>query len=145
MRNRSRNLGRVVQGINIAQLNLSTLMNRILDPMGLNTSQLTVLAHFSNQPNKTRTITSIAKAVDMNQPTVTKIVAYLMNQGWLSGISDPSDARKKLLSITPQGLGLVIEAYGQLTPAIDQAFVSLDDEQVELLLNSLSQLKHVDH
>ncbi|NOR73340.1 MAG: hypothetical protein GQ467_05690, partial [Mariprofundaceae bacterium] len=51
MSSRSRNLGLVIQGIHSAQQNLSMLINRMLDPMGLNMSQLTVLAHFSNRPN----------------------------------------------------------------------------------------------
>jgi DNA-binding MarR family transcriptional regulator len=140
MSSRSRNLGQIVQGIQMAQQNLSTLINRIVEPMGMNISQLTVLAHFSNRPNKTRTITSITAAVEMNQPSVTKIVSHLTGKGWLSREADPSDARKKSLKITPEGLGVVIRAYGELTPAIDEAFASLSDEQARQLQILLQQL-----
>ena len=140
MGSRSRNLGHIVQGIQIAQQNLSLLINRILDPMGLNISQLTVLAYFSNQPNRYQTVTSITAAVDMNQPAVTKIVSYLIRAGWLSKESDPADARKKLLKISSEGLGLVIRAYGKLTPEIDRAFVSLSDQQIDELKQGLKSL-----
>ncbi len=140
MSSRSRNLGQIVQGIQTAQQKLSTLINRTLDPMGLNISRLTVLALFSNQPNKTRTITSITSAANMNQPTVTKIVGYLVRQAWLSTESDPLDARKKSLKITPEGLGVVIRAYGKLTPVIDQVFASLSDQQVDELKQGLERL-----
>lgn len=90
MSSRSRNLGQIVQGIHTAQQNLSTLINRTLDPMGLNMSQLTVLSYFSNRPNRCQTITSITAAVNMNQPAVTKIVSYLMSEGWLTTEPDPA-------------------------------------------------------
>jgi DNA-binding MarR family transcriptional regulator len=140
MNSRSRNLGLVIQGIHSAQKNLSTLINRIIDPIGLNMSQLTVLAHFSNRPNKPETITSIVNAVDMNQPAVTKIVSYLIGEGWLSTEPDPSDARKKRLKITAEGLGIVIKAYGELTPVVDEACASLSDEQARQLQILLQQL-----
>ncbi|MES0370964.1 MAG: MarR family transcriptional regulator [Mariprofundaceae bacterium] len=142
MSSRSRNLGQIVQGIHIAQQNLSMLINRTLDPMGLNMSRLTVLAHFSNQPNRCQTITSITHAVDMNQPAVTKIVSYLISKGWLSTQSDSADARKKLLKISSEGLGLVIKAYGKLTPEIDQVFASLSDQQVGELKQGLKELNN---
>jgi DNA-binding MarR family transcriptional regulator len=141
MSSRSRNLGQIVQGIQMAQQNLSTLINRIVDPMGMNISQLTVLAHFSNRPNKIQTITSIAAAVDMNQPSVTKIVGHLTGKGWLSREADSSDARKKQLKITAEGLGIVIRAYKELTPAIGEAFASISDEQarqLQILLNQIN-------
>jgi DNA-binding MarR family transcriptional regulator len=140
MSSRSRNLGQIVQGIQMAQQNLSTLINRIVDPMGMNMSQLTVLAHFSNRPNKTQTITSIAAAVEMNQPSVTKIVSHLTGKGWLSREADSSDARKKALNITSAGLGMVIKAYGELSPAIDLAFHSCSDQQIEELKQGLNRL-----
>ncbi len=142
MNSRSRNLGLVVQGIHSAQQSLSALINRIVEPMGLNMSQLTVLAHFSNQPNRCQTITVTAHAVKMNQPTVTKIASYLISREWLSGERDPADARKKQLKVTAKGLGVVIRAYGELTPAIDEAFTSLSDEQVRQLHILLNQLNN---
>lgn len=108
--------------------------------MGLNMSQLTVLAYFSNRPNKYQTITSITAAVDMNQPAVTKIVSYLISERWLSTESDSGDARKKLLKISSEGLGLVIKAYGKLSPEIDQAFAALSDQQVDELKQGLKRV-----
>ncbi|MDT8377083.1 MAG: MarR family transcriptional regulator [Mariprofundaceae bacterium] len=140
MRSRSRNLGLVVQGINTAQQNLSTLIGQILDPLGLNMSRLTVLARFSGRPSQGQTVSSIAATVHMNQPTVTKIVSYLIEKAWLTTEPDSTDARKKTLKITPAGLGVVIKAYGELSPAIDQAFHAFNDEQIAALRQGLSRL-----
>ena len=141
MSNRSRNLGQIVQSIQFSQQNLSTLINRIIHPMGLNMSQLTVLTHFSNRPNQSQTVSSIVAAVNMNQPAVTKIVSYLIKQAWLTSEADSADARKRPLKITPAGLGMVIRAYGELSPAIDAVFSPISDEQarqLQILLNHLN-------
>ncbi|MDX8403818.1 MAG: hypothetical protein R8K54_05370, partial [Mariprofundaceae bacterium] len=64
----------------------------------------------------------------------------LVREGWLSTAPDVVDARKKLLKISPEGLGLVIKAYGRLSPEIDQAFALLNDKQVAELKQGLNQL-----
>jgi len=128
--------------MNRTQQKLLMLINRILDPMGLNMSRLTVLSLFSNRPNQSQTITSIVAAVNMNQPTVTKIASQLIDNGWLTTEEDPGDARKKTLKVTAEGLSVVIQAYGKLTPVIDRAFAAVSDEQVGQLLTILGQLSH---
>ncbi len=142
MNSRSRNLGLVVQGIHSAQQSLSALINRIVEPMGLNMSRLTVLTLFSNRPNQSQTVSSIVAAANMNQPTVTKIISYLIEQAWLTTELDPTDARKRLLNITPAGLGTVIRAYTELSPAIDRACLPLNDEQIGQLNHLLSKLNN---
>ncbi len=138
MSNRSRNLGQLVKAIHIAEQNLTLRINRALAPLALNRSQLSVLACFSNQPNRNQTVSSLVSAVELNQPAVTKIVGYLIGQGWLVHQLDPNDARRRSLTITPAGLGIVIAAYKTLTPIVDGVFEALvDDEIVQLtrLLN----------
>ena len=138
--NRSRNLGQLIKALHSTELQLSARINRSLAALGLNRSQLSTLACFSSQPNRSQTITSLAAAVDMNQPAVTKIVSYLVEREWLVTAADPSDARKRSLRITPQGLGVVIKAYGELTPTIDDAFTAFDDDDIQWLLAKLHQL-----
>ncbi|HKI60245.1 MAG TPA: hypothetical protein VKA23_04355, partial [Mariprofundaceae bacterium] len=65
MSNRSRNLSLLVKAVHTAELNLSALINRALAPMGISRSQLSVLARFSTQPNRSQTITSLVSGVDM--------------------------------------------------------------------------------
>jgi len=142
MRNRSRNLGLLVKAVHTTELNLSALINRSLAPMGISRSQLSVLARFTIQPNKSQTITSLVSGVDMNQPAVTKIVSVLIDRGWLISEADLEDARKKWLKITPEGLGTVIKAYGLLTPAIDSACEGLSDEELDQLQILLARFNH---
>lgn len=142
MSNRSRNLGLLVKAVHTAELNLSALINRALVPMGINRSQLTILARFSSQPNRSQTITSLAAGVDMNQPAVTKIVSVLMDKNWLIAEADQRDARKKSLNITSEGMGMVIKAYGVLTPAIADAFDGLSDEEMAQLQQLLERVNN---
>jgi len=139
MSSRSRNLGLLVKAVHTAELNLSALINRSLAPMGISRSQLSVLARFTIQPNRSQTITSLVTGVDMNQPAVTKIVSVLIDRGWLVAEADSIDARKKWLKITPEGLGTVIKAYGLLTPAIDGACEGLSDGELDQLQTLLER------
>lgn len=140
MSERSRKLGQIIMGLNRAQQGLTLLLNQELAPLGLNLNRLTILARFASQPNKSQSITALVQATGMNQPNVTKIVSHLIAQEWLVTQVDPQDARRKALRITPAGVALVIRAYGKATPAIDQAFEQLSDEQIQHLFSGLEQL-----
>lgn len=139
MSSRSRKLGLLVKSVHTAEQNLSALINRALTRMGINRSQLTILARFSIQPNKSQTITSLVAAEGMNQPAVTKIVSVLLDKNWLIAEADQRDARKKSLKITSEGMGVVMKAYGLLTPAIDDAFDGLSDEEIDQLQQLLEK------
>jgi len=139
MSRRSRNLGQLVKAIHIAEQNLTLRINHVLAPLALNRSQLSVLACFSNQPNRIQTISSLVSSVELKQPAVTKIVSYLIEQGWLEHRPDPDDARRRALKITPAGLGIVFTAYSALTPVVNEVFESLDDDEMVQLTRLLNR------
>ena len=49
------------------------------------------------------TISRLAQEVLSKQPTVTKLVQRMGEQGWLALRSDPDDQRRTLVSVTPAG------------------------------------------
>ena len=53
------------------------------------------------------TITQLAHEVLSKQPTVTKLVQRMGEQGWLALQDDPADQRRTLVSVTPAGRRLV--------------------------------------
>ena len=140
MVDRARSLGQIVTGLNRAQQRLTLAINQVLAADGLNMTRLTILSRFTVRPNSSLTVSGIVAGSNINQPTVTKAVARLIEQGWLEHSADPADARKKVLRITPAGLGAVIRAYGKITPLLDERFGALDDEQVVQLLKSVDLL-----
>lgn len=142
MVDRARKLGQIVMGLNRAQQRLTLAINQVLATEGLNMTRLTILSRFTVRPNSSLTVSSIVASSSINQPTVTKAVARLIEQGWLLHSTDPTDARKKVLKISPAGLSAVIRAYGKTTPLLHKRFGTLDDEQVAQLLESVELLNH---
>jgi DNA-binding MarR family transcriptional regulator len=60
------------------------------------------------------TVSQLAHEVLSKQPTVTKLVQRMGEQGWLALRDDPADQRRTLVSVTPAGRRLV-------RPLVDKA------------------------
>jgi len=60
------------------------------------------------------TVSQLAHEVLSKQPTVTKLVRRMGEQGWLALRDDPADQRRTLVSVTPAGKRLV-------RPLVDKA------------------------
>lgn len=140
MVDRARNLGQIVMGLNRAQQRLMLAINQALAAEGLNMTRLNILSRFTARPNNSLTVGAIVANSGIKQPTVTKAVAWLIEQGWLVHHPDPADARKKVLKISPEGLGAVIRAYGKITPLLHERFQALDDDQVAQVLEGVDHL-----
>jgi DNA-binding MarR family transcriptional regulator len=52
------------------------------------------------------TVTGIHKATGIPIPTVSRSVAHLQREGWLSEQEDPDDGRKRLICLSPHSLEL---------------------------------------
>lgn len=55
---------------------------------------------------KTCCVTAIHVATNIPIPTVSRAVANLQNDGWLSERRDPDDGRKRIISMNPSALKL---------------------------------------
>lgn len=53
------------------------------------------------------TVTDLALEVLAKQPTVTKLVQRMAEQGWLALLADPADQRRTLVTASPAGKRLV--------------------------------------
>ena len=53
------------------------------------------------------TVTELALEVLAKQPTVTKLVQRMAEQGWLALLADPGDQRRTLVTASPAGKRLV--------------------------------------
>src|SRR5690606_6936268 len=62
---------------------LSYQIEKALRPLELNLTQMSLLNHFSWQPDRAQTITELAKVMGINQPGITKAVGTLVDKGCL--------------------------------------------------------------
>jgi DNA-binding MarR family transcriptional regulator len=60
------------------------------------------------------TVSALAREVLSKQPTVTKLVQRMCDQGWLALQADPGDQRRTLVAVTARGRKLV-------SPLVDEA------------------------
>jgi len=120
---------------------LSYQIEKALRPLELNLTQMSLLNHFSWQPDRAQTITELAKVMGINQPGITKAVGTLVDKGCLVKEDSAEDARVKLVKITGAGLGLLNQARAACYPSIEQTFGALDDAELQAFTGSLNKLK----
>jgi len=132
---------RIVNWIGIIDQLASTDANRLLRPLGLQKPQFIVLNHFSHRPDETKTITSIARALQQPQPGVTKNVQKLVAKGWLRERANGGDGRSKLLALTPAGLAKHRATIAALVPGLARAFADWPEKDQRTLFALLDRLK----
>lgn len=72
---------------------------------GLSSIEWRVLATLHDSPPQT--VSQLALEVLSKQPTVTKLVQRMVDQGWVQLLADPLDQRRTLVAATPAGRKLV--------------------------------------
>ncbi len=54
-------------------------------------------------------VTALHKLTGIPIPTVSRSVAHLQSEGWLSEQRDPNDGRKRIISLGPRSLGRIYD------------------------------------
>jgi DNA-binding MarR family transcriptional regulator len=87
------------------------------------------------------TVKSIAQKLDVAKSRVTKLVDGLVQKGFLERISDPKDARIKLISVSPDGEEISgrIEAFHK--DIHRQILIQMDDGERKRILSYLETLR----
>jgi DNA-binding MarR family transcriptional regulator len=88
------------------------------------------------------TISQLAHDVLAKQPTVTKLVQRMGEQGWLALQDDPADQRRTLVSVTPAGRRLVKPLVEKARDHEARLLRSLGASEKLALLKLLEKLTH---
>lgn len=88
------------------------------------------------------TISQLADEVLSKQPTVTKLVQRMGEQGWLSLQDDPADQRRTLVAVTPAGKRLVKPLVAQARQHETRVLRSLGAAEKAALRQLLEKLRH---
>jgi DNA-binding MarR family transcriptional regulator len=70
----------------------------------LNEARVMVQIIHSQLNGQTCSVTGLHKATGIPIPTVSRAVANLQREGWLSDSRDPNDGRKRIISFGPRSL-----------------------------------------
>ena len=110
----------------------------LLRHFGLTGPQLIILKEISDR--KEVSISEIAKAVSLGQPTVTGILERIENRGLIIRRRSKSDKRKVLISITETCQTLMKKAPPPMQEHFIDSFTSLQDWEQSMILASLQRI-----
>ena len=86
-------------------------------------------------------IGTLAKSLGVSQPGVTRNVAQLAEQGFVSLSKGTKDKRQKIVSLSPAGRDVVDHGRSQVWPQIEQGLQEILTEEPGTLLDHLDRLE----
>ena len=107
---------------------------------GLSSIEWRVLATLHD--SEPLTVSQLANEILSKQPTVTKLVQRMADQGWVALTADPTDQRRTLVSATAAGRRLVkplVEAAKQHEARILRALGATEKVALRKLLEKITQ------
>jgi DNA-binding MarR family transcriptional regulator len=105
---------------------------------GLSSVQWRVLATLHD--GAPLTVSALAREVLSKQPTLTKVVQRMSEQGWVALLADPTDQRCTLVGITPAGTALVLPLVAQARAHEAHALSALGQKEKAALRSLLEKL-----
>ena len=100
-------------------------------------TEVGVLRNLRGRP---RRITELAAEEHVTQPAITLLVNRLQERGWVERISDPTDGRAVLVSLTPAGEEVFERLRGEYRALLHEEMASLEDSEVETLAAAVAIL-----
>ncbi len=134
-------MNRIFLLIGIINQLTTTRANRTLSELDLPLAQFGLLSHFSHNPEKGWTVTQLAKAMEMNQPAMTKTTQRLLKKGLIEKKQEHSDKRMKTFYIKKEGLKLVAETWKRFNPEFAWIFDDWSKKDLVELERLLERLK----
>jgi DNA-binding MarR family transcriptional regulator len=83
----------------------------------------------------------LAAVSQVAQPTMTRIVAGLVERDWIKRIADSDDARAWQLAISSKGVSSLIEWRSRLATAMVPMFSDLDDEETQTIRRAIELVR----
>lgn len=119
---------------------LARLYDEALRAIGLEMSQLPVLAAVAMQGDRGLTVSAIARALVMDRTSVTRAIRPLERRGFLRVARSPHDARVKIVIITGEGERLLRAAYPRWDRATRRIRAVFGPVRIDALSAELSAL-----
>jgi DNA-binding MarR family transcriptional regulator len=85
-------------------------------------------------------ITELAAQEHVTQPAITLLVNRLTERGWVERVSDPTDGRAVLVSLTPAGEEVFELLRAEYRALLHEEMTSLEDSEVETLAAAVAVL-----
>lgn len=109
---------------------------------GVDANLFITLATMSEEPGRID-VTTLARCLGVSKAAVSKRVPSLVEAGWLETHSDPTNARRVVLTLTPRASHLVARAGAALDAEFTRMFAQVPELDAEALNTSLVALTAV--
>ncbi len=87
------------------------------------------------------TVGAVAQHLRLSQPTTTRALQALIEQGLVEVGKDGRDQRQKMLSLTPAGVALMDRLESDLWPRVEAAAISLCDGRHQELMDAIARVE----
>lgn len=130
----------MVRLLRITEFGLHNFFEPVFRAMGLTENTFHVLCLLVANENGSASPGELSEMVGTSRANMTRLLEELSEDGYVTRSIDPRDARRHIISITPEGRAKANEAAPQLREPIENAFSDLDDEEFALLERLLRKL-----
>jgi DNA-binding MarR family transcriptional regulator len=112
---------------------------KFLAPLNLKRAQFSVLAMLVALGDSS--IAKLADGLELDRTTLSRIIKPLLTNGLLKSRPGKTDAREKVISITPAGRARFVEALGLWKEAQAEVLDAFGDERWRTMLAELEALR----
>src|SRR5215469_16162829 len=131
-----------ISAIKKAARRLSLMYDTVLTPVGLKSTQYSILTELSSRGAALPTINELAEALVMDRSTLGQNLRPLERDGLVTLLTDPKDRRNRLIALTRSGLGKFKEAAKYWKIAQDRFEATFGEQEATNLRSVLLAIAH---
>ena len=118
---------------------IRTVYDRRVEPLGLTRAQWRVMTRLNRLESCTQI--ELATELEIEKPTLGKLIERLEAKGWVERRADEKDARSKLVYLTPAAQPVLQEMHSEAQAVVEGIFAGLSSEDAERLHGMLDHIK----
>lgn len=118
---------------------IRTVYDRRVEPLGLTRAQWRVMTRLNRLESCTQT--ELATELEIEKPTLGKLIERLEAKGWVERRADENDARSKRLFLTDAAHPLLADMADRADEVIEGVFAGIDAQESAQLRETLTRIK----
>ena len=118
---------------------IRTVYDRRVEPLGLTRAQWRVMTRLNRLENCTQT--ELATDLEIEKPTLGKLIERLEAKGWVERRPDAKDARSKIVCLTPVAQPVLQEMHSEAEQVVAGIFAGVSAEDAAHLYGMLDHIK----
>jgi len=130
----------MVRLLRITEFGLGNFFEPVFRSLGLTENTFHVLCLLVSNESGSASPGELSEMVGTSRANMTRLLEDLIEDGYVGRSIDPRDARRHVITITPQGRAKALQAAPQLQEPIENAFSDLTEKEFALLDRVLRKL-----